>query len=370
MAALIVATLSLAACDRAPVSSAPKACLTNLPIPDPMHPTAGMVAIPAGTFSMGAAGERAEEGPPRTVSIAAFRIDRTEVTNAAFARFVAATGYKTLAERPLDPKLYPGLPKAQLVPSSLVFVGAKPGIDRSDPSAWWRVIPGADWRHPDGPGSSIDGRGVWPVTHVAWADAMAYARWLGRDLPTEAEWEYAARGGLDGKRYAWGDTATGGGPPRANTWQGVFPVLDTGRDGYKARTAPVGCYPPNGYGLVDMAGNVWEWTHDWFRPGLEPAGVEARGGPDLVRATDPAEPNVPKHVVKGGSFLCSDNYCFRYRPAARAPGPPDSGASHIGFRTVWRGPSPHVDLPTAASSNGKARAIISGTAEAARRSGR
>ncbi len=165
---------------------------------------------------------------------------------------------------------------------------------------------------------------------------MAYARWLGRDLPTEAEWEYAARGGLVAKRYAWGDQPQDAGRPRANTWQGVFPAQDLGEDGFKARPAPVGCFPPNGYGLSDMAGNVWEWTKDWFKPGLEPASVIETGGPPEVRALDPDEPNVAKHVIKGGSFLCTDDYCFRYRPAARTPGPPDSGASHVGFRTVLR----------------------------------
>ncbi|MDB5433442.1 MAG: gliding motility-associated lipoprotein GldK [Caulobacter sp.] len=314
-----------------------KACQTDLAVPDPAHPKAGMVAIPAGVYRMGAAGERAEEGPARTVRVKAFWIDRTEVTNADFARFVAATGYRTLAERPLDPAAYPGLTPDQRAPSSLVFVAAQPGVDRSDPAAWWRIVRGADWRHPMGAGSSIAGRDAWPVVHIAWDDAMAYARWLGRDLPTEAEWEYAARGKLDGKRYAWGDANPKAGPARANTWQGIFPVEDSGADGYKAQPAPVGCYAPNGYGLVDTAGNVWEWTKDWFKPGLEPAAAEEQGGPPQLRANDPDEPGVPKHVIKGGSFLCSDDYCFRYRPAARSPGPPDSGASHVGFRTVWRG---------------------------------
>lgn len=326
----IIAVLALAAC-----KPAPKACLTDLPIADSAHRTAGMVRIAGGDFAMGAAPLRAEEGPPRTVKVAPFWIDRTEVTNAAFARFVAATGYRTLAERPLDPARYAQLSAAQRRPASLVFVGAK-AARSDDPSQWWRVIPGADWRHPDGPRSNIRGREAWPVVHIGWEDAMAYAKWLGRDLPTEAEWEYAARGGLIGKRYAWGDQPADPQHPRANTWQGVFPAQDLGSDGYKAQAAPVGCYPPNGYGLVDMAGNVWEWTKDWFKPGLEVASVIETGGPPEIRALDPGEPNTPKHVVKGGSFLCADDYCFRYRPAARTPGPPDGGASHVGFRTVYR----------------------------------
>ena len=331
--------LALAACHGGPPE--PKACLAHLDVPDPAHPRAGMLHLPGGAFAMGAAALRPEEGPPRPVRLKGFWIDRTEVTNADFARFVAATGYQTLAERPLDPRAYPGLSPDQRRPSSLVFVGADAGSrskadEEGGPAQWWRVIPGANWRHPDGPGSAITGREAWPVVHVAWADAMAYARWLGRDLPTEAEWEYAARGGLAGKRYVWGDRPQDPAHPRANTWQGAFPAVDSGQDGYKARAAPVGCYRPNGFGLVDMAGNVWEWTRDWFKPGLDDAATVEIGGPPQVRALDPAEPNIPKHVIKGGSFLCSDDYCFRYRPAARTPGPPDTGASHIGFRTVLR----------------------------------
>ncbi len=320
-----------------------EACLAPPPLPDRAHPTAGMAHLRGGAFEMGAAALRPEEGPARDVRVGGFWIDRTEVTNAQFARFVAATGYRTLAERPLDPRLYPTLTPGQRRPSSIVFVGAEQ--PSSDPGQWWRVVAGADWRHPRGPGSSIAGQGALPVVHVAWADAMAYARWIGHDLPTEAEWEYAARGGLQGKRYPWGDAPSTPDHPLANTWQGVFPVSDSGADGYKARPAPVGCFPPNGYGLYDMAGNVWQWTRDWFRPGLASAADLERGGPLRVEALDPGEPGVAKHVIKGGSYLCAPNYCFRYRPAARSPGPPDSGAGHIGFRTVLRDePStPHGD---------------------------
>lgn len=327
-----VALLALTGCGE----RTPKACLANLPVADPAHRTAGMVKLEGGDFLMGAASARPEEGPAQVVKVAPFWIDRTEVTNAAFARFVEATGYRTVAERPLDPARYAQLTAAQRAPASLVFVGAK--IARSDdPSQWWRVIPGADWRHPEGPGSSIRGKEAWPVVQIAWEDAMAYARWLGRDLPTEAEWEYAARGGLVGKRYVWGDQPQDTTHPRANTWQGAFPAQDLGSDGFKAKAAPVGCFPPNGYGLVDMAGNAWEWTRDWFRPGLDPVSVIETGGPPEIRALDPDDPSAPKHVIKGGSFLCTDDFCFRYRPAARTPGPADSGASHIGFRTVYRG---------------------------------
>jgi formylglycine-generating enzyme required for sulfatase activity len=323
--------LALAGCGR----PAHKACLADPPVPDPQNRTAGMVRLTGGEFQMGAAPLRPEEGPPQTVKVAPFWIDQTEVTNAAFARFVDATGYRTVAERTLDPARYAHVPAAQRRPASLVFVGAK-GARSDDPSQWWRVIPGADWRHPEGPGSNIRDKDAWPVVHIAWEDAMAYAKWLGRDLPTEAEWEYAARGGLVGKRYTWGDQAQDPSQPRANTWQGVFPAQDLGDDGFKARPAPVGCFPPNGYGLRDMAGNVWEWTRDWFKPGLDPVSVIETGGPPEARALDPEDPSSPKHVVKGGSFLCADDYCFRYRPAARTPGPPDSGASHVGFRTVLR----------------------------------
>lgn len=316
----------------------PQACQADPTLPDPADPTAGMVRLAGGVFAMGAAPEHSEEGPPRQVRVGDFWIDRTEVTNAAFARFVAATGYVTLAERPLDPVAYPGLTPDQRQPASLVFVGA--GAAGGDPTAWWRIVPGADWRHPEGPGSSIDGKEAWPVVHVAWEDAQAYARWLGRDLPTEAEWEYAARGGLEGARYAWGDDPAPAGDAKANTWQGVFPVVDSGADGHKAQAAPVGCFEANGHGLYDITGNVWEWTSDWYRPGLAPAAVMARGGPPRAMSRDPDEPGQPKHVIKGGSFLCADNFCFRYRPAARAPGPHDGGAAHIGFRTVLRSPSP------------------------------
>jgi formylglycine-generating enzyme required for sulfatase activity len=296
-----------------------------------------MVFIPGGQFSMGAAPLLPEEGPPRPTRVKAFWIDRTDVTNAQFARFVAATGYVTVAERPLDPAKWPGLSDAERRPSGIVFAGE--GGTRDVAASRWRVTPGADWRHPGGPQSSIAGKDDLPVVQVAWDDAAAYARWLGRDLPTEAEWEFAARGGKPAGRFAWGDAPFDPAHPQANVWQGVFPVIDTGQDGYHVQASPVGCFPANGYGLYDMAGDVWQWTADWYRPNLDPADAEAHG-PMPGDAVDPREPGAAKHVIKGGSFLCSPDYCFRYRPAAREAGPPDSGEDHVGFRTVWRAAPP------------------------------
>lgn len=285
-----------------------------------MHAAAAdEIALPGGTFVMGAQPERDEEGPARETRVGAFSIDRTEVTNAQFAAFVDATGYVTLAERAPDPALYPGIPPDQLKPAALVFAGADQ-LGSGDSSGWWRIVEGASWKHPEGPESNLKGREHHPVVQVGYDDALAYAKWRGRDLPTEAEWEYAARASIDSARFEWGDDKPGQDKPRANTWQGLFPAADTGEDGYKARTAPVGCYPPNAFGLHDMTGNVWEWTSDWFADG--------RTGRDPHR----------QHLIKGGSFLCADNFCLRYRPSARQGGPPDTGSSHIGFRTVRRVP--------------------------------
>lgn len=304
LAALAMAALMLAACGQKKTAEAP-------PRPCPDQPT-GEAVLAGGTFALGAKPMHPEEGPPKEVAVGAFAIDRTEVTNAQFAEFVTATGYVTLAERAPDPALYPGVPAEQLKPSSLVFVG---GGDLADgPGRWWRVVEGASWKQPEGPGSDLKGRERQPVVHVGYDDALAYARWKGRELPTEAEWEFAARGGKEGARYEWGDAPSDPKTPRANTWQGVFPAVDTAEDGYKAKVAPVGCYPANGFDLFDMSGNVWEWTSDLY-------GVGEEAG---------------QHLIKGGSFLCADNYCLRYRPAARQAGPPDTGSSHIGFRTIRR----------------------------------
>lgn len=304
--AVLAAALALAACR-------PKTPAAVVDPPCPGQPV-GEVSLPGGRFTLGAAGMHDEEGPPREVTVGPFSIDRTEVTNDQFAAFVAATGYVTLAERQPDPALYPGVPPEQLKPSSLVFVGAN-ALGDGNPAAWWRVVDGASWKHPEGPGSDLKGRGRHPVVQIAYDDALAYARWRGRDLPTEAEWEFAARAGREGARYEWGDDRPDPAHPRANTWQGVFPAIDTGEDGYKARTAPVGCFPASAYGLFDMSGNVWEWTSSRYDFG----------------------PEAGARLIKGGSFLCADNFCYRYRPAARQPGPPDTGSSHIGFRTVSRG---------------------------------
>lgn len=308
--------LALAACGEVKQDAAVAPCLKE---------PGGEVALSGGVMMMGARAAMPGEGPPRRVTVKPFRIDRTDVTNAEFAAFVAATGYVTRAERGPHP-------------SSLVFVGAGDGVDLGDPSQWWRIVPGADWRHPTGPGSSIEGRDALPVVHVAYEDALAYARWRGRDLPTEAEWEYAARGGLDGATYAWGEERPSEGAAKANTWQGAFPLEDKGDDGFRAAPAPVGCFPPNGYGLYDMAGNVWQWTSDVWRPGLYD---DAESAPETA-SYDPADPDALQRVIKGGSFLCADNYCLRYRPAARTAAASGDGASHIGFRTVLRDDPQHA----------------------------
>lgn len=344
LAGLSMVALLQAACGRAdhvahPTAGQVRPCLTGRPVPSPAPSTAGMAYASPGRFLMGASPMRHEEGPPRPTRVGGFWIDRTDVTNADFARFVRATGYVTLAERPLDPKAYPGLSGDQLKPSAIVFVGSSspPG---ADPGQWWRVVPGADWRHPEGPGSSIAGKDALPVVQVAWEDAMAYAHWLGHDLPTEAEWEYAARAGGPPTRFIWGDQPFDETHPQANVWQGVFPAIDTGSDGYKVQASPVGCFAPNRLGLYDMAGDVWQWTKDWYRPNLDAKANDDPQGPGGDAARAPGDPAGRRHVIKGGSFLCSPDYCYRYRPAAREAGPGDTGENHIGFRTVLRLPGP------------------------------
>jgi sulfatase modifying factor 1 len=305
-------------------------------LPDGGGPTAGMVRVEGRTFTMGEDDERPEERAAHPVTVSSFWIDRHEVTNAQFRRFVEATGHITVAERALDPKDHPGMPPELLAAGSVVFSPPRSIRDLVDVSQWWQFVPGADWRHPAGPGSSIEAKDSHPVVNIAWEDARAYAAWAGRDLPTEAEWELAARGGLDGATYTWGDEYY---DPvegwRANTWQGFFPLKDNSDDGYHG-TAPVGCFAPNGYGLFDMAGNVWEYTADWWVPGHEPVpAIDPQGPPQAlaVRYGGPAGPSV---VIKGGSWLCAPNFCARYRPAARQPQELDLGASHLGFRTVLR----------------------------------
>jgi sulfatase modifying factor 1 len=257
-------------------------------------------------------------------------MDEHPVTNLEFGRFVKQTGYVTVAERPLDPAAFPGAEPDALVPGSLVFQPSSGPVDLRDFRNWWAYVPGAYWRRPEGPGSNLGGRERHPVVHVAYEDAAAYAAWAGKALPTEAEWEHAARGGLDGAVYAWGDEFAPGGRMMANTWQGEFPWQNLVTDGY-AGTSPVGAYRPNGYGLVDMTGNVWEWTSDDFTPD------HSAGAPRPCCAPAAAGESAARKVIKGGSHLCAPSYCLRYRPAARQSETVDTGTSHIGFRCVVRG---------------------------------
>jgi sulfatase modifying factor 1 len=300
----------------------------------------GMVWIPGGTFWMGAnEGNGNDALPTHLVTLDGFWMDQTEVTNREFAAFVNATGYVTVAERAPNPKDFPDVPPDKLVAGSVVFTPPEEPVALADALAWWTYMQGADWRHPDGPDSSIAGRDEYPVVHVCYDDAAAYALWAGKRLPTEAEWEFAARGGLDRKKYVWGDTIQPDGKPLMNSFQGRFPVRNIAADGFE-RLAPVASFPANGYGLHDMAGNVWEWCSDWYRPDYDVAGPGPIKNPQGPRSShDPMEPGVPKRVQRGGSFLCSVEYCTRYLPGARGKGAVDSGASHVGFRCV-RSPEP------------------------------
>ncbi|MEX2118282.1 MAG: formylglycine-generating enzyme family protein [Pirellulales bacterium] len=300
---------------------------------EPKRPsTAGMVWIAGGTFRMGGEPEFEDAQPVHQVEVDGFWMDRTEVTNEQFARFVEETGYLTVAERPLDPDDFPGAAPGDLVPGSIVFSPPDREVSLAQPLSWWKYVPGANWRHPRGPASDVKDRPNYPVVHVCWEDAHAYAQWAGKRLPTEAEWEFAARGGLDRQRYTWGSEALPDDQWQANIWQGRFPRRNDRADGYE-ELAPVASFPPNGYGLHDMAGNVWEWCADWYRPDyyLNSPKRNPRGPPSSF---DPLEPGMPKRVQRGGSFLCSDHYCTRYLPGARGKGAVDSGASHIGFRCV------------------------------------
>ncbi|MGL6097733.1 MAG: formylglycine-generating enzyme family protein [Fimbriiglobus sp.] len=312
----------------------------------------GMVHIPSGEFVMGTAGEtpNRHEQPAHAVKLDGFWMDQHEVTNADFRKFVEATGYVTTAEiapdwEEIKKQSPPGTPKPppeKLVPGSMVFTPPAGPVSKEDFTQWWTWTPGANWKHPEGPKSDLTGRDNHPVVHVSFFDATAYAKWAGKRLPTEAEWEYAARGGLVNKRFVWGDEApTEKTANRANIWQGRFPDLNTEVDGF-VRAAPVKKYPANGYGLHDMAGNVWEWCSDWYRPdeytrrkdlpAVNPTGPE--------KSLDPSEPLVPKRVIRGGSFLCHVTYCESYRPAARRGSGVDTGESHLGFRCVKSGDGP------------------------------
>jgi sulfatase modifying factor 1 len=316
------------------------------PTPPPGEAPAGMVWIPGGEFSMGSVDCETSQCSPDTVADATpvirvyvdgFWADRTEVTNAQFAKFVDATGYRTIAEIAPTPEEFPGAPPENLIAGSIVFQPAPSEVRLDQYLQWWSYAPGACWKHPEGAQSSIQGREDHPVVHIAYADALAYAKWAGKRLPTEAEWEFAARGGLSGKIYAWGDEFQPGGKAMANTWQGKFPVKDTGADGF-AGVAPVAKFPPNKYGLYDVAGNVWEWVSDWYRPDAYAKVILTDGvarnptGPDS--SLDPAEPGAKKRGNRGGSYLCTDQYCTRYMVGTRGKGEVSSGSSHVGFRCV------------------------------------
>jgi len=315
----------------------------ELPRARTTHP--GMEWIPGGTFFMGSNRHYPEEAPAHRVRVDPFWIDRTPVTNAMFRRFVEATGHATLAEMPPDAGDYPGALPELLVPASVVFRKPVKRVDLRNHFNWWAYVPGADWRHPQGPGSSVVGLEDHPVVHVAYADAAAYASWAGKDLPTEAEWEFAARGGLEGAEFAWGDEIAPEGRVMANTWQGEFPIENLLVDGYET-TSPVGAFPANGWGLYDMIGNVWEWTGDWYADRHSArnqgpccgaaAAVNPRGG-ERESSYDPRMTiRVPRKVMKGGSYLCAPSYCRRYRPAARMAQAIDTSTCHLGFRCVKR----------------------------------
>ena len=307
----------------------------------------GMIWIPDGTFRMGSNDHYPEEAPVHDVHVGGFWMDRTPVTNGQFRRFVLATGYVTFAEKAPDAKDYPGALPHMLKAGSMVFTPPGHPVDLRNYANWWEFKFGANWRRPYGPRSFINGLDDHPVVHVAWQDVVAFANWAHKDLPTEAEWEFAARGGLDGAQFAWGDEFTPGGRHLANTWQGAFPNENLKTDGYE-RTSPVSAFPPNGYGLNDMIGNVWEWTSDWYSSRHEELATspccishDPRGGRE-EGSFDACQPDIriPRKVVKGGSHLCAPNYCRRYRPAARHAQPVDTSMSHVGFRCVRRVPGP------------------------------
>jgi formylglycine-generating enzyme len=308
-------------------------------------PFPDMVWIPGGTFNMGSEKHYPEERPVHRVTVDGFWMDRAPVTNARFARFVEAASHRTFAEVPPKAEDYPGALPEMLYAGSLVFIQPAGPVDLKNIRNWWHFVRGADWRHPHGPESSLDGLEDHPVVHVTFADAEAFTAWEGKTLPTEAEWEFSARGGLVDAEFAWGSELVDGNRYLANTWQGEFPWQNTGRDGYE-RTSPIGAFPPNGYGLVDMIGNVWEWTTDWYVPRYPGEAVKSccaprnPRGPAESDSYDPRQPEIriPRKVIKGGSHLCAPNYCRRYRPAARFPEPVDTSTCHLGFRGIVRPP--------------------------------
>ena len=312
---------------------------------------AGMVWIPGGEFSQGCEDPTREicggsetmndARPIHRVYVDGFWMDATEVTNRKFADFIVATGYVTVAERKTRAQDYPGVPPENLAPGSVVFTPPGQAVPLDDALRWWSYVVGANWRHPEGLQSNLAGRDDFPVVHIAYEDAEAYAKWAGKRLPTEAEWEFAARGGRAGERYTWGNELQPGKRWMANIWQGEFPYRDLGEDGAKG-IARVGSYPPSGYGLLDMAGNVWEWCSDWYRPDayeqqlthVESGVVRNPRGPAEHESFDPQEPGMRKRVQRGGSFLCTDQYCTRYMVGSRGKGAPDTGSNHLGFRCV------------------------------------
>ena len=318
------------------------------PQPSTTDAPAGMVWIPGGTTMMGSDFHYPEEAPTHPVTVSGFFLDQHPVTNLEFAEFVDATGYRTLAERLPDLADYPGADPSQLVPASAVFDPPTHAVNLNNAYQWWFSVEGADWRHPEGPESDLLCKLDHPVTHVAWEDVAAYAAWAGKMLPTEAEWEFAARGGLEGAEFAWGSALTPDGRHMANVWQGDFPVVNDMDDGY-FWTSPIGTYDANGYGLHDMIGNVWEWTADWWSAHRKaaaagpvccaaPARVNPTGGKERlsVDINQPVPLRKPRKVIKGGSFLCAPNYCQRYRPAARLAQAIDTSTCHVGFRCAIR----------------------------------
>ncbi|REK19637.1 MAG: formylglycine-generating enzyme family protein [Planctomycetota bacterium] len=290
-----------------------------------------MVWVPGGRYWMGD-NEFSDARPEHLVEVDGFWMDQHEVTNAEFAEFVEATGYRTVAEIPPSPDDFPTVPPADLKAGSIVFTPPEHPVPLTNHFAWWSYVPGADWRHPEGPESTIEGREDHPAVHISFKDAQAYADWAGKRLPTEAEWEFAARGGLDRQPFCWGEELQPGDDWLANIWQGNFPTENTESDGYRT-TAPVESFEPNAYGLHEMAGNVWEWCADWYRPDYY-YHSPAKNPPGPKTSHDPQEPGLPKRVQRGGSFMCSDLYCVRYRPGTRGKGEVTSAAGHVGFRCV------------------------------------
>jgi sulfatase modifying factor 1 len=324
-----------------PASAASAAAVRIDTTPAPGEAPPGMTWIPGGTFWMGCENCGMPDAlPSHLVSVDGFWMDRTPVTNAEFERFVAETRYLTVAERPLDPREFPGVPRDKLVPGSAVFRPTASPVALDNPLQWWRYTPGANWRHPDGPGSRVQDRADHPVVHVALEDVLAFAKWAGKRLPTEAEFEFAARGGLDQQKYPWGNELQPGGKPMANIWHGRFPERDRGDDGF-AGTSPVTAFPPNGFGLYDMGGNVWQWCSDWYRPDTYVSRAQAgvtRNPQGPAESYDPNEPGAAKRVLRGGSYLCTDQYCARYLVGSRGKSEISSGTSNLGFRLVRSAP--------------------------------